>query len=328
MNGIQIYLKEDVPLAHGHTIYVDSPWALTSISQAQFWQHVNLSGYGDGTVKGIISVDISEWEEPGLNGKAAKDCTPEEIKTEVWEQLKRSLNYGDVVILKDEQLHSWSLDPEPSADDEGTTANEEPLLVNLVDTWKLRPEAVTKIPNLFLASDYVRTYTDLATMEAANEAARRAVNGILDAAGSGAARAACGICTSPRSSRRGASSISFATRKGCRGTTRSCASGFRSRSWSTRRYSRLEQWLRGGRALESRTEPIRRCRIRPFCRSSTARRRRASTSDLGARRRRSSSGWCACWRFASSRRRARGERRRRRQPAAAAVRAEWRSSRS
>ncbi len=62
MNGIQIYLKEDVPLAHGHSIYVDSPWALTSISQAQFWRHVSLSGYGDGTVRGIISVDISEWE--------------------------------------------------------------------------------------------------------------------------------------------------------------------------------------------------------------------------------------------------------------------------
>jgi hypothetical protein len=35
-----------------------------------------------------------------------------------------------------------------------------------------------------LASDYVRTNTDLATMEAANEAARRAVNGILSASGS------------------------------------------------------------------------------------------------------------------------------------------------
>ena len=35
-----------------------------------------------------------------------------------------------------------------------------------------------------LASDYVRTYTDLATMEGANEAGRRAVNGILDAVGS------------------------------------------------------------------------------------------------------------------------------------------------
>jgi hypothetical protein len=49
---------------------------------------------------------------------------------------------------------------------------------------------VTAIPNLFLASDYVRTYTDLATMEAANEAARRAVNGILDASGSTARRCA------------------------------------------------------------------------------------------------------------------------------------------
>ena len=47
---------------------------------------------------------------------------------------------------------------------------------------------MTRIPNLFLASDYVRTHTDLATMEGANEAARRAVNGILDATGSAAPR--------------------------------------------------------------------------------------------------------------------------------------------
>jgi uncharacterized protein with NAD-binding domain and iron-sulfur cluster len=188
MNGIQIYLAEDVPITHGHTIYVDSPWALTSISQAQFWSGVNLNSLGDGNVKGIISVDISEWGEQGLNASAAKECTSEEIKAEVWEQLKRSLNYGDTAILKDEQLIRWSLDPDirmrQGAD--GATANEEPLLVNLVDTWKLRPEAVTRIPNLFLASDYVRTNTDLATMESANEAARRAVNGILTASGSNA----------------------------------------------------------------------------------------------------------------------------------------------
>ena len=63
----------------------------------------------------------------------------------------------------------------------GFLRNTEPLLVNHVDTWALRPEATTAIPNLFLASDYVRTHTDLATMEGANEAARRAVNGVLDA---------------------------------------------------------------------------------------------------------------------------------------------------
>ena len=191
MNGIQIYLREDVPLSRGHTLYVDSPWALTSISQAQFWKDVSLSQYGDGTVRGIISVDISEWTEKGLNGKTAQECTPEEIKGEVWEQLKRSLNYGDSITLQDDQLCDWGLDPAIRHGPDGRVDNEEPLLVNLVDTWRLRPEAVTRIPNLFLASDYVRTFTDLATMEAANEAARRAVNGILAAAGSAAAP--CGV---------------------------------------------------------------------------------------------------------------------------------------
>jgi hypothetical protein len=39
---------------------------------------------------------------------------------------------------------------------------------------------------MMLASDYVQTYTDVACMEAANEAARRAVNGVLALLGSNA----------------------------------------------------------------------------------------------------------------------------------------------
>ena len=74
--------------------------------------------------------------------------------------------------------------------------NLEPLLVNTVGSWAWRPNAATAIENLFLASDYVRTYTDLATMEGANEAARRAVNGILDAAVRTQPRARSGRCTS------------------------------------------------------------------------------------------------------------------------------------
>jgi len=62
--------------------------------------------------------------------------------------------------------------------------NVEPLLVNRVGTQALRPDARTAIPNMFLASDYVRTNTDLACMEGANEAARRAVNAILEATNS------------------------------------------------------------------------------------------------------------------------------------------------
>ncbi len=257
MNGIQFYLKEDVQITHGHILLVDTPWALTAISQKQFWQDIDLSEYGDGLVKGVLSVDISDWgtdniganpaESKGiLFGKNAKDCTDEEIKDEVWAQLKRSLNINGKEILKDDNLHSWFLDPDivdPARDfldelnfkehkqvtiaaetlakdtadltkkeqvaktflrslsdigsvkkiikDNGdltyqsvlditSKTNLEPLLVNLVNTWQLRPDAFTRIPNLFLASDYVRTNTDLATMEGANEAARRAVNAILN----------------------------------------------------------------------------------------------------------------------------------------------------
>ena len=185
MNGIQFYLTHDVPIGRGHQIYLDSPWALTSISQKQFWRNVDLSRYADGTIRGVLSVDISDWDTPGLNGKAARQCTRDEIRDEVWEQLKRGLNVEGAELLEDDDLRYWYLDLDV---DPLLKSDAEPLLVNLVDTWRLRPGAVTAIPNLFLAADYVQTYTDLATMEGANEAARRAVNGILERSGVDAPR--------------------------------------------------------------------------------------------------------------------------------------------
>ena len=53
----------------------------------------------------------------------------------------------------------------------------------------MRPEAASAIPNLCFAADYVRTHTDIASMEGASEAGRRAVNAILDREGSTASRA-------------------------------------------------------------------------------------------------------------------------------------------
>ena len=41
------------------------PWAITSISQPQFWGSIDLSQFGNGNVKGLISVDISDWTTPG-----------------------------------------------------------------------------------------------------------------------------------------------------------------------------------------------------------------------------------------------------------------------
>jgi uncharacterized protein with NAD-binding domain and iron-sulfur cluster len=189
MNGMQFFLYRNVDVVPGHTLYVDSPWSLASISEAQFWSEIDVTKTGDGTVHGVLSVCISDWNAAGLNGKKANECTRQEIADEVWAQLKRSLNVDGKVVLDDADRHSWFLDPDIRDDPADRAAHYhdlEPLLVNFADTWGLRPDAFTRIPNLFLASDYVRTNTDVACMEAANEAARRAVNCIIDASGSGA----------------------------------------------------------------------------------------------------------------------------------------------
>jgi uncharacterized protein with NAD-binding domain and iron-sulfur cluster len=185
MNGIMFYLDRDVPLIRGHTIFIDSPWALTCISQAQFWPGFDLKTMGDGRVEGILSVDISDWTEPGVvHRKQAMYCSKEEVAEEVWTQLKRGLNDAGIEVLEDANRVAWFLDPSIVYPNPNEASNLEPLLINTAGSWADRPDAVTGIENLFLASDYVRTHTDLATMEGANEAARRAVNGILDASGS------------------------------------------------------------------------------------------------------------------------------------------------
>jgi 15-cis-phytoene desaturase len=190
MNGIQFYLANDVPLVNGHAIYLDSPWALTSISQRQFWANVDLSQYGSGAVRGILSVDISDWEAPGVVfGKPARACTAAEIKEEVWTQLKSHLNVGGVTQIDDGNLLSWFLDPDIQFPNPSSATNAEPLLINTAGSLQYRPEAQVELANFFMASDYVRTYTDIACMEAANEAARRAVNCLLAVAGSSAAPA-------------------------------------------------------------------------------------------------------------------------------------------
>jgi len=188
MNGFLLYLDRDVPLVHGHAIYMDSEWALTSISQAQFWKGVDLARYGDGRVRGILSVDVSDWETPGpRTGKVASRCSKEEIREEVWAQLLDHLDHGE---LDEDWVLEWFLDPAIEFPNPSAATNLEPLLINTAGSWADRPDAVTRIPNLLLAADYVRTKTDLATMEGANEAARVAVNAILDATGSSAQRCA------------------------------------------------------------------------------------------------------------------------------------------
>ena len=188
MNGLMFYLRRRLPLAPGHVNYVDSPWALTSISQAQFWRR-DFRDYGDGTALDCLSTIISDWNTAGsVNNKPAKDCTPDEIAREVWAQIKAHLNDTGEDTLTDDLLHSWFLDPAITGSGTSHVANDEPLFIQNAGSWTDRPESATAIRNLFLAGDWVRTDINLATMEGANEGARQAVNALLDAAGSLAPR--------------------------------------------------------------------------------------------------------------------------------------------
>jgi hypothetical protein len=150
---------------------------------------------GNGTTKGVLSVDISEWgsEWHGqiigqgiLYGKVARQCTRAEIINEVWAQLQRSVNLPDQPPVLTEYELAF-IDPDIEGDPDRSLPslyeNAEPLYIDTVDSWHLRPDAYTRIPNFFLAADYVRTNTQLATMEGANEAARRAVNSIISVSG-------------------------------------------------------------------------------------------------------------------------------------------------
>lgn len=188
MTGIQFYLRRPAEISRGHTAYIDAPWSLTSISQNQLWAR-KLPEFGDGSVQDCLSVDISDWNTPGvLYGKPAKECTHEEIAREVWAQMREHLDDAGEA-LRDADLHSWFLDPGITWQaGQGRNVNADPLLINTAGSWQCRPEAHGAIENLFLAGDYVRTNVDLATMEGANESARAAVNALLDVSGSDAPR--------------------------------------------------------------------------------------------------------------------------------------------
>jgi uncharacterized protein with NAD-binding domain and iron-sulfur cluster len=187
MNGIQFFLRKPTPINHGHVAYVDSPWVVSSISQAQFWARRDFPrDYGDGQAYDCLSAVVSDWNQPGiLYGKPARDCTRDEIATEIWGQMKAALNNLGEATLTDDLIHTWFLDPaiQPRPHATGMQSNE-PLFIETPGLWDQRPDPTTAIPNLLLAADYVRNRSpiDTASMDGANAAARAAVNALLQAA--------------------------------------------------------------------------------------------------------------------------------------------------
>jgi uncharacterized protein with NAD-binding domain and iron-sulfur cluster len=177
MNGVQFYLGRDHSPVNGHVALLDSPWALTAISQREFWPGYDFDAHPE--VEGILSVAVSDFETTGPSGRTARESTREELAADVWTQVRE---HDD--DLADDDLVDWQVDPALSWDDDaGELSNGDPLLINTVGSRRRRPDAETACPNLALAADYVRTHTDLASMESATEAGRRGANVVLDRLG-------------------------------------------------------------------------------------------------------------------------------------------------
>ena len=185
MNGIQFYLGTDQPLADGHTIYLDSNWALTSISQRQFWRGYDLSTYGDGRVGGHPLGRHLELVGAGQLQRQGGD----ERRVAPGDQggslgaVESSAQRGRRCAARRRQF--GGLVPRSGYPASQSRDRHQRRAAAHQSRRFGSPRGRKHLPkfNLFLAADYVRTYTDLATMEGANEAARRATNAILAVSG-------------------------------------------------------------------------------------------------------------------------------------------------
>jgi 15-cis-phytoene desaturase len=222
MAGIQFYLRSPLEAPRGHIVCMDSEWALTAIEQRRFWRDVSLPTWMQAVLSVDISAwsrpgrfvpkeayrctrdEIARevWGQlaESFNRSARKEIFREALLVngtldarsyhldndivEIYDRKKQGayLRAQSARLSAEELLASASTDT-PFAFGDRLQVNSEPLLINRPGTLALRPEAATGVKNMFLAADYVRTATNLACMEAANEAGRLAVNAILQASG-------------------------------------------------------------------------------------------------------------------------------------------------
>jgi hypothetical protein len=107
------------------------------------------------------------------------ECSKDEVLAEVWQQLVHWLDHS----LNDTLLKAQFIDPGVKWSPGAQPTNWSPLLINTVSSWWQRPEAFTEIPNFYLAADYARAPQNVACMETAVQAARIAVNKLIERGG-------------------------------------------------------------------------------------------------------------------------------------------------
>lgn len=209
--GVQYYFAQDFQLVRGHVYFPDSPWGLSAVSQSQFWSAESLPK----NIRGVLSVDIGDCRARSpYTHKSFMESSPDEIQAEVWRQIEDSLRTtrGPTAIVTSLALPQpiyYHIDDNLVFARDRLWINRTPFLINNVGDWDRRPRCQPWVPGgpkvgvgprtdgpdvwqaphggyrvhankVVFCGTYMRTFTRMTTMEAANESARHAVNAILD----------------------------------------------------------------------------------------------------------------------------------------------------
>ncbi|WP_437283229.1 NAD(P)-binding protein [Sorangium sp. So ce375] len=212
--GIQYYFDQDFKLVRGHVYFPDTEWGLSAVSQSQFWVEKHFESFTP-KIRGVLSVDIGNCHRrSSFTGKSLMESSPVEIEEEVWRQIKDSLRttrglVAPVTNLPLPEPRYCHLDSNLVFAGGALRANRTPFLINNVGDWENRPRCTPWVPgrsklgdgartdgtglwqaphggyrvhedSVVFCGSYMRTFTRMNTMEAANESARHAVNAILD----------------------------------------------------------------------------------------------------------------------------------------------------
>ena len=216
LTGIQFFFPASVRLAEGYLHFLDAPWGLSAINSQQYWASpptLDRDGFG-----AVLSVDIGHWFL-GEGQKSPSDCSRQELAREVWRQLKKATELHQTPQAETAPYDFALPDPvwyhldrylrfKTVSDQERPEQNAAPYLIPIVGDWDRRPGTEPWDPlrpskppvhltepglwqavhggypvhwgKLVFAGTYLKTFTRMTSMEAANESARHAVNAIID----------------------------------------------------------------------------------------------------------------------------------------------------
>jgi hypothetical protein len=207
LTGVQFFFDTLFETVQGRMYFGTSEWGLSSVAQTCYWTdrpNVHRDGY-----QTIVSVDIGNATRPSsVTGKSFMASSPDEIATEVWRQMCDGLTGSLVDAAGSLPTPRWyAIDRSLVFDGDRMVANNTPYLVPIVNDWDNRPGgepwkpgapgdptpnlepdvwqaghggAWVHFQSLVFAGTYLKTFTRLTTMEAANESGRHAVNAIID----------------------------------------------------------------------------------------------------------------------------------------------------